>query len=77
MWLLIGILLTLLWTCLKEYPRLWKERRKKELTVLTLVTGVACTLSTFESIGSHLPNPLDWIAAVLGPYPEAVYSIFR
>ncbi|WP_051620949.1 hypothetical protein [Paenibacillus sp. UNC451MF] len=77
MWLLIGIVLTLVWTCLKEYPRLWKERRKKELVLLTLVTIVVSALSLAESIGAHLPNPLDWIAMALGPYPKAVYSLFR
>ncbi|MCR8631405.1 hypothetical protein [Paenibacillus radicis (ex Xue et al. 2023)] len=77
MWLFIGVAGTLAWTILKEFPRLWRERNHKELWTLALITLAVTALSSAKSLNLELPNPLDWIAVALGPYPRAVYSIFK
>ncbi|MEC0231893.1 hypothetical protein [Paenibacillus alba] len=77
MLLFIGIFLTLAWTLWKDFPRLWKEKKFKEFWILTVITLSVCVLSTVKSLNINLPNPLDWIEIVLGPYPRAVYSLLQ
>lgn len=77
MLLLIGIVLTLIWTVWQEVPRLWKQKKTKELWILALVTLLISVLGTVKSLGINLPNPLDMLSAILGPYPRAVYSLLQ
>ncbi|TDG00950.1 hypothetical protein E1757_01575 [Paenibacillus piri] len=67
----------LIWTCWKEVPRIWKEKSYKELWVLALLTLSITALSTAESFSVKLPNPLDWIAAAMGPFPSFIESLFQ
>lgn len=76
MWIGVGALVLLLWTATVEAPALWRARRKKELTLLSLTVLVVCTGGVLQLYEYHLPNPLSGIASLLGPYARALYALF-
>ncbi|TXK71919.1 hypothetical protein [Paenibacillus sp. N3.4] len=77
MWLLAGVVLTLGWVIGKEIPRMWMEESYKELSILSVITLLVTLVSTAQSLYVHMPNPLNWIEAVLGPYPRMVYALLQ
>ncbi|WP_171631963.1 hypothetical protein [Paenibacillus plantarum] len=56
---------------------MWKQKKRKELWLLALATLCITVLGTLQSLNTRLPNPLSWLAAILGPYPKAIYSLFQ
>ncbi|UQZ85103.1 hypothetical protein SK3146_04386 [Paenibacillus konkukensis] len=77
MWLLVGIVGTLLWMGFIELPHLWKDRRRKDMWVTLVLTLLICAVGMAKALHLLLPNPLDWIAAVIGPFAKAVYACFE
>lgn len=76
MWLVLGVIGTVLVIAIKELPPLWAKRQTKEVLLLILLSLSVSVLGVTMSLHKKMPNPMDWIAAAIYPFARALYSLF-
>ncbi|GAA3407451.1 hypothetical protein ACFFNY_31735 [Paenibacillus hodogayensis] len=76
MWMTIFYSVASVSIAIAEAPKLWKERKKKELWIFAAIWAGGALLGITASQHVLLPNPLDGIAVVIGPFAQALYSMF-
>ncbi len=57
--------------------RYWRRRgKRKELWIFVSFMAAFTALWIAEAMNAALPNPLRWVALVLGPLGKLMYSMF-
>lgn len=74
MWLIAGILAATGICAAYEIPSLLS--RKKDLWVFSFLLLLGTALAIVAALKGHIPNPLDWIAAVYKPVGNWMQSYF-
>ena len=77
MWAVIGIVAGAAALSIWEFRHWRRVGKRKELRTYASLMAAATALWATEAMNAALPNPLRWIAIVLGPYGKLVYSMFE
>lgn len=73
----LAILVLAIIIALFELPSLWKKKMLKECLLFSLLLIIGTSLSVALAWGVHLPNPIDWIAAVFQPVADWIDYILK
>ncbi len=77
MWVVTGILATGSLITIIEAPYLVRKRMIKELCIFAVILFIGMTLSILQVLRIPLPNPLDWITAMIKPISDAVLGMLK
>lgn len=77
MWGVIIILAIAVGIVMIEVPYLRKQQLKKELWVFLILLLLGTGLSIAKSLNIDIPNPSDWIAIVLKPLSDVLFSLLE
>ncbi|WP_426451442.1 hypothetical protein ACP26L_04860 [Paenibacillus sp. S-38] len=59
----------------KEFPRMRRERRYRDLVVFTVMLLTGTLLGILQAARVPLPNPLDWMTAVYRPVSRGLDAL--
>lgn len=63
--------------CLVEIPHLVHLGYYRELVVFSLLLLLAAAAGVLKVLGVAMPNPGDWVLAVLSPFGEFLQRLFH
>ncbi len=66
-WSIAGILAVAVLIAAIEIPSLRKKKSKKDTWAFSLLLLLGTGLSIAQGLQAHIPNPLDWMAAIFQP----------
>ena len=75
MWMVAGLLAAAGVCAAYEIPSL--KAYKKDLWVFSLLLLLGTALSIVAAFQGHIPNPLDWIAAIFKPAGNWMQNYFK
>ncbi|WP_139999586.1 hypothetical protein [Paenibacillus paridis] len=75
MWLWVGIIGAWGWVCTVDVPPLVRQRKVKELMLISVIMIVMTAGSMTYIYMSRPPNPLVWLGIWISPYARALYSL--
>jgi hypothetical protein len=63
--------------CIKEIPKMLKEKLNRELFAFIVLLGLGTVLAILKSLNVEIPNPSDFIAWVYSPVTELMKSLLK
>jgi hypothetical protein len=73
----LAIVVVAIIIALTELPSLLKKKMLKECFLFSLLLIIGTSLSMALAMGVDLPNPIDWIAAVMKPVADWIDRILK
>ncbi len=73
----LAILVVAILIALAEVPTLLKKKMIKECILFSLLLIIGTSLSLAKAQGVQLPNPVDWIVAVMQPVADWIDNILK
>ncbi|MGF9819946.1 hypothetical protein [Brevibacillus agri] len=77
MWGATVVLVTAIIIAWWEIPHLVHLGYYRELVVFSLLLLLAATAGVLKVLGVAMPNPGDWVLAVLSPFGEFLQRLFH